>query len=325
MRALPPEADEHFGVFRVDQAIRAGWTPSALRHAERTGVLERLRRGVYALPMSASGQQFDDAAVRLRRRAAALALTQHRIVLSHAAAATFDELPLVRVPLDLCVTSSRPLRGKVGDARLHRGSLPRSHVAQHGLITYTSAARTVVDLAREHGAVSAIAAADTALGRGLTSSAGLAAVIRHCSGWPGVVAARRVVALADGRSESALESVSRLRMDEFALPAPALQVPIYSGGGFLGRPDFYWDEFGVIGEADGMAKYDGRPLSLREEKRRQGELEDAGLITVRWGWTDAWAFDAVAARLSAAFARGLRPDRAPRLWTTACHLGSAVS
>ena len=88
-------------------------------------------------------------------------------------------------------------------------------------------------------------------------------------------------------------------------------------GRFLGRVDFYWDEFGVVGEADGLGKYDRGAAALRDEKVRQGEMEDAGLIFVRWGWTDLRPFAPTAARLRAAFVRGVRPDRAPRDWRVA--------
>ena len=40
------------------------------------------------------------------------------------------------------------------------------------------------------------------------------------------------------------------------IPPPDLQPRIYDlDGRFLGRLDFYWDEFGVAGEADGRLKY----------------------------------------------------------------------
>jgi hypothetical protein len=67
--------------------------------------------------------------------------------------------------------------------------------------------------------------------------------------------ARRVVAFADARAESPLESISRLRMREHGVPAPEPQVEIWIDGRFAGRVDFYWDEYGVIGEADGWGKY----------------------------------------------------------------------
>ena len=55
-------------------------------------------------------------------------------------------------------------------------------------------------------------------------------------------------------------------------------------GLIVGRCDFYWDEPGVFGEADGRSKYDGRDV-LTAEKDRQEALERLGLVCVRWGWS----------------------------------------
>jgi hypothetical protein len=38
-------------------------------------------------------------------------------------------------------------------------------------------------------------------------------------------------------------------------PQPALQVPYSDGAGLIGRVDFAWPAFRVVGEADGDAKY----------------------------------------------------------------------
>ncbi|MGH8963294.1 MAG: hypothetical protein ACRDWT_19230, partial [Jatrophihabitantaceae bacterium] len=58
-----------------------------------------------------------------------------------------------------------------------------------------------------------------------------------------------------------------------------------TGGRFVGRADFYWPEFGVVGEADGRMQYDDRTVLLAEKRRREA-LEALGLIVVRWHWTD---------------------------------------
>jgi hypothetical protein len=85
-------------------------------------------------------------------------------------------------------------------------------------------------------------------------------------------------------------------------------------GRFVGRPDFYWDEAGLVGEADGWDKYDGDWRRLRDEKRRQELLEQGGLIVVRWGWEELAGFAAVAARLRAGLGRGLQVSRSGRNW-----------
>ena len=246
---------------------------------------------------------------QLRTSAAAVSLAHHRVTVSHSGAAALLGLWLITTPELVCATYPRGRRGPMPGVHRHRARLFPGHVVRDGRILLSSAARTVVDLGRESGADAAIVAADSALRDGLTTRSELAATLATCAGWPGVRAAARAIELADPRSESPLESLSRLRMSAAGLPAPETQVCILNRSGhFLGRVDFYWDEFGVVGEADGLGKYDGELLSPREEKVRQGRLEDCGLIFVRWGWADLWPFDPTAARLRAAFARGLRAD-----------------
>lgn len=190
-----------------------------------------------------------------------------------------------------------------GDVDLHRAGLPASHVRGR----CTSPARTVLDIAREHGLDAGLAAADAAVHRGLAVCEDLATVLSFCAGWPGVPAARRVTELVDGRAESPLESLSRLRMHSTGVPAPDLQVEIGGEiGNFIARVDFYWPEFGVVGEADGNLKYQSR-TDLIEERRRQRRLETLGLIAVRWEWADLARFARVARELERAFGRGIRP------------------
>src|SRR5436305_15134139 len=95
------------------------------------------------------------------------------------------------------------------------------------------------------------------------------------------------------------------------LPAPDLQVPlgVDDDGYPAGIVDFYWEEFGVVGEADGLVKYDEdeHPLSLRAEKLRQEALEALNFIVVRWTWDDIWRRpDWVMMRLRRAMKAGAR-------------------
>jgi hypothetical protein len=57
-------------------------------------------------------------------------------------------------------------------------------------------------------------------------------------------------------------------------------------GGFVARVDFAWLHLGVVGEADGRAKYTGNGdmvTAFDAEKERQARLEALGLVVVRWG------------------------------------------
>ena len=65
-------------------------------------------------------------------------------------------------------------------------------------------------------------------------------------------------------------------------------------------------EFGVAGEFDGRAKYQGVD-DLWNEREREARIRDLGIVVVRWTWADLRRFDRTAARLAAALGeRGRR-------------------
>lgn len=130
-----------------------------------------------------------------------------------------------------------------------------------------------------------VAATDFALHNGLTTLEELREVLAFCHGWPGAARAARALARVDVLAESPLDSISRLTFGWLRLPAPKPQRWIYDRyGAFVGRCDFYWDEYGVAGEADGMSKLQERD-DLVAEKVRQEALERLHLVIVRWNWT----------------------------------------
>ncbi len=108
----------------------------------------------------------------------------------------------------------------------------------------------------------------------------------RCASWPGAQRIPPLLALADGRSESALESLSRVSMHRAGLPMPELQVEVWVDDRFLARLDFLWRDANLVGESDGRLKYRSG-ADLYAEKRRQEELEDVGLLVIRWGWPEA--------------------------------------
>lgn len=98
------------------------------------------------------------------------------------------------------------------------------------------------------------------------------------------------------------------------IPAPRTQVVIRDANGAFARVDFLWDDLRVIGEADGLTKYEPDERRavrdiVRTEKRREERLADAGYEVVRWGWQDARTPKRLARRLLAAFARGVERQR----------------
>ena len=132
--------------------------------------------------------------------------------------------------------------------------------------------------------------------------------------WHGVPQARRVIAFADGRSESVGESYSRIVMQRLDLPRPALQHEVFDQNGYLlGRCDFAWLERRTVGEFDGKVKYGRfrRPGESFEdavyrEKLREDAIRDQGWQLVRWTWDDLRQPRLIADRLARAFARAHR-------------------
>lgn len=95
-------------------------------------------------------------------------------------------------------------------------------------------------------------------------------------------------ALLDGRRESALESVSWGRFLELAIPLPTMQHRIFDAHGFDARGDFYWEEFGLVGEADGVGKFDAGSQFLHRTLMRHDRIVASGLRVVRWGWPEVY-------------------------------------
>ena len=303
---------------RTATAEAAGWTAAAQRHAINLGDLERIQRGVVGRPPIADpgspARRFDEQ--RNMRVAQASALACPRAVISHLSAALALGVPTIGDLGRSCLTvhAGTALRS-LAAVHLHRATLTETDVVAVDGYSVTAPARTVMDIARERGSAAGVVAADYALHEGLLTRDDLGSAFELCRRWPGRKAAGITVAHADGWAESPLEYLSRLRMAAAGLPAPRLQVNICdSYGRFVGRSDFYWDEFGVVGEADGDLKYERGRAAIVEERQRHKEFEELGLIVVRWGWADLFAFDQVAARLRTSYRRGARPGSPERRW-----------
>lgn len=263
------------------QALAEGRTAVEVDALVRSGRWRSLHRGIYLTVPDLP----DDGAHRHACLVVAACLaTSTACVGSHTSAAQVHGLPLLRTPAGPPVLTR--LRTAAGSevARLV-SDVPADHRGVVLEAPVTTLPRTAVDLAR--GGIDDLEAAvvlDAALRR--ASRAELEQVLAHQRGWPGSARARVRLARADGRVESPLESVGRLRFAQLGLPVPELQVLVGGREGPIGRVDFLWPEQRTVGEADGRLKYrDPRDLYL--EKRREDDLRDAGLEVFRFGWYDA--------------------------------------
>jgi hypothetical protein len=228
------------------------------------------------------------------RLVAALPFLGPQTYFSHTSAAVLHGLPLLAGRrTDTVVIRAGGGHGNI-NRTLHarRAPLGPAEVEVVGGLPVTSLARTVADLVRELPFAEAVMIADVGLRRGLDRGR----LLELTASGRGCRMAARALVFADPRSESPGESLSRVRIAEGGLPAPVLQQEFHGAlGQFLGRGDFWWADYGLIGEFDGAGKY-GTLLepgataaqAILAEKRREQALQDAGFTIVRWMWSDLW-------------------------------------
>jgi hypothetical protein len=286
------------GVLLARDAAAAGMGRHELSRAVGAGALVRVRSGAYV-----RSPQWAAARPEERHRMAVEAASRQLAgpVFSHESAAAVWGLPLVAArdgvhvlgPAD--ADGSRLGLGTRAGVTRH-SARPDVQVVERDGLRVTSAADTVVAMALARDLRRSLPVADAALREGLVPAAALGDAVQRRAGTRGVRRLRVVAGLADGRAESAGESVSRARIHLDGFAQPDLQVPFVRSGTFVARVDFWWAGSRVVGEFDGRTKYrveglgDRRAVEDRlwDEKRREDRLRNAGLRVVRWTWRDAW-------------------------------------
>lgn len=198
----------------------------------------------------------------------------------------------------------------------HAGQLTPGEFTVHEDLPITSAARTLIDVARVGPYESAVVAADSALRLGVFRGA-LIQSLDNVRDQSGSGAAGRVIAFADARSESAGESLARVVFAELDLPTPALQAEVSLVE--HDRCDFYFREHLTVAEFDGRAPYhrglrDGEDpdICVRRERRREADLLELGYQVVRVTWSDLYPANrhALGERIQQAFDRASRKEAA---------------
>lgn len=294
---------------------RAGITDGQLRTLVTAGQLVQLRRGAYATSDILARAE-SDAGLRHALDVAAVRATRGKaLVASHQSAAVMRGLKLLTPVPEGTVTLTIPPGTRKGSYSrsgviCHTADLPKAHLTtRYGLPT-TTAARTVIDLARKSSFLEGVVVADSALYERCTSKTELRRVLATCAHWPGIGQANDVVEFANGLSESVFESCARVAFREQGLPAPELQVTIFGRDGtMIARVDFLWREYGVIAEADGLLKYDSGQRAIAE-RRRDRLLQEVGYEVIHFTWKELLTDPArVARRIRAAIARQLRLSR----------------
>lgn len=285
----------------------AGLSDHDIRRRARDGRLRRVHPGFFA-----DAQHYD------RLDPSARKLLDHRAFVRAAtvppvfcltSAALVHGLGLRRLPARLH-TVSPPGQGTHNTCAhvvRHQAALPAEDVVVVDGLRATSVERTLLDCARLLPFTDAVVLADQAGRFGLTRDR-LEQRLPEWAGRRGVCRARSVLRAVDTRSESVGETLTRLLLDASSLPAPELQWVIVGRTGAY-RADFAWPEHWLVLEFDGEVKYAASTGDvIRNERRREVEIQELGWTVLRVGWHDVVRTPAATlGRIEAALRRSSRP------------------
>ena len=261
-----------------------------------------VRRGAY-VPAEVWSASSERDRYLIRMRAFALVSSMRQVFCLESAAALYGADMLGRWPTDLHVLTDRTGGGSSRPG-IRRHLLSDSMAVQEieGLLV-TSPARTCGDFAVARPFESAVVTIDSML-RVLPAlaSADVQSALDGRGDARGIVRASRALEFSNGKSESVLESISRVAIHEMGFPAPVLQKEFRDAQGLIGFADFCWTKDRIIGEADGAIKYlderfrGGRPADrvVYDEKRREDRMRRVGRGFARWDWavaTDRRSFE----------------------------------
>jgi hypothetical protein len=273
-------------VFSRADALDCGESDKSLGQALRAGVIVRLRRGMYVdADLYNTG---DDAGKHLLHARAALAAQVGDVALTGPSAAALYGFALYQQDLSVVhlVRLDHGSSHRAAQASHHRPfpRLTADEVSVVDGIRVVTAARAIWEVACTSSLESGVVTADAALRLDAGVAGPLDELQQRFAFVPGSRMARLAVRLADGRSESPGESVTRVQFHRFGIPMPRLQYKVVDvSGRLVGISDFYWEDFRHLGEFDGFVKYQQllRPGespadSVFREKRREDAMR-AGL------------------------------------------------
>ena len=144
----------------------------------------------------------------------------------------------------------------------------------------------MIDVARTSTFEDAVVVLDHVLHVGALDRSVLEDALTTCAGRRGVRQASAALDFADAAAESPGESISRVTVERLGAPAPVLQHRFDTDRGVF-RVDFWWARAGIIGEFDGLGKYEDVDAVRREKSREQSLLLRPEVRrVVRWGWTE---------------------------------------
>ncbi|TMF84810.1 MAG: DUF559 domain-containing protein [Chloroflexi bacterium] len=276
------------GPFRLQDARRAGLTWKQLQSRS----FHRLGHDSYAWSVL-------DADPMLRLRAAIDRLPPEA-VFSQRTAAWLHGLDVPPCdPIQVTVPKECGSSYRSGLA-VRRAPVPAADVVERKGMPATTILRTLLEIAEARSPIEPVVVFDMALRAALVTPHQLAALAADRAGLKYAKRLRRVVDLADHRSESPMESRLRTILVLSGVPRPELQVDLFDQlGNHLGRADLYYPDQRLVIEFDGAT----HRHSLVEDNRRQNRILAAGYRLLRFTAADLRNQAAVAAQVRAEIQR----------------------
>ena len=256
----------NLGPVRRATVLAAGVGPAQLRGPS----WKRVARGIYVWTGLSENPltKLEGLAHRLPRACAFSGLTAARV---YGLELGLDQSVEMTAPLGVPLRPTSDWKARQmlrpGDTMLHLG------------LPVTSPTRTFFDLARTLRPGDSVAALDWALHHRWVRLSGLESYLDERPRWPGICRARRALALADGRSESLMESRLRVILIDGGLPPPDVQVWVGDRRIDMAYPDV---KLGI--EYDGEAHRD----RLVDDNRRQNWLVTEGYALLRFTAADVY-------------------------------------
>ena len=166
---------------------------------------------------------------------------------------------------------------------VRRSELTDSEVCEVRGLNVTGCARTFADLGRRLEVVEAVVVIDMALRSRFVSVEHLSMWVAQHPGFHGLQRLKRALDLADGASESPMETRLRLLLVTSGLPRPRVQAPLYDErGSFIARPDLFYRDAQLAIEYDGG----NHRTRLAADNRRQNRILEAGFRLLRFTASD---------------------------------------
>lgn len=292
------------------ELLAAGYDDLAITRLVNRGELHRVRHGGYTY--GELWRDLDPVGRRMLRAHATLRCARSPAVLAGPSAADVFGVPVWEMGdhTHLLRLDQRANRRKTRKVQ-HRGVVLAEDITVRGGVPLTSGTRTALDMIALADVPHALVTVNGLLHAGETTLELLtrrAAAMEHD---PFTAASSTVLELADGRCESAGETLFAHLCWAQGLPRPIPQYEVRdSFGRLIGRVDFAWPELGIYLEFDGRLKYDellrsgesAADVVMREKRREQRISGVTGWRCIRITWAELMQPELLAARIRATMA-----------------------